>query len=116
MARIGFIGLGNMGGPMAANLVAGGNDVVGYDVAETAVAGLAAKGLKRAETVAAAADGVDFVITMLPAGEHVEQVFTTPGGIFTSVLLQMNGLPLVHCSHVPQNTDKQEITWSPFFR
>ena len=71
MARVGFIGLGNMGGPMAANLVKAGHEVAGFDLVpflcdEARKAGLAVAGSARA-----AAQGRDVVITMLPAGAHV---------------------------------------------
>ena len=71
MTRIAVVGLGNMGGPMAANLVAAGHDVTGYDTIEAArqkatTAGVAVAG-SGPEAVAAA----EVVITMLPAGEHV---------------------------------------------
>ncbi|MGH7155177.1 MAG: NAD(P)-binding domain-containing protein, partial [Acetobacteraceae bacterium] len=71
MARIGFIGLGNMGAPMAANLLKAGHQVVGYDLNRTAVQTLTTAGGEVAETAAGAARGAAVVITMLPAGEHV---------------------------------------------
>lgn len=68
---VGFIGLGNMGGPMAANLVKGGFEVRGFDVVDVACAAAARNGVTVTETVAEAVDGADVVITMLPAGRHV---------------------------------------------
>ncbi len=61
--KIGFIGLGNMGAPMAANLIAAGHDVTGFDLAPYDIAGIA-----KAATAAEAASGRDAVITMLPNG------------------------------------------------
>jgi len=72
--RVGFVGLGIMGGPMAANLVAAGYDVTGYDVSAERVAGLIARGGKGAAGVAEAVAGADVVITMLPDSPQVEQV------------------------------------------
>ncbi|MFQ4147130.1 3-hydroxyisobutyrate dehydrogenase [Arthrobacter sp. LAPM80] len=69
--RIAFIGLGHMGGPMAANLVAAGYSVTGFDVVPAALEAAAAAGVVVAESSAAAADGADVIITMLPAGKHV---------------------------------------------
>ncbi|RVT85282.1 3-hydroxyisobutyrate dehydrogenase [Rhodobacteraceae bacterium CCMM004] len=67
--RIGFIGLGNMGAPMAANLAAAGHTVTGHDVAGTEAAGVTP-----AATAAEAAQGADVVITMLPNGAILRQV------------------------------------------
>ena len=67
--KIGFIGLGNMGAPMAANLAAAGHDVAGFDVAQTT-----ADGVSVAASAAAAATGRDVVITMLPNGDILRLV------------------------------------------
>ncbi|EPX78485.1 3-hydroxyisobutyrate dehydrogenase [Salipiger mucosus] len=67
--KIGFIGLGNMGGPMAANLVAAGHEVTGFDVAGVTVEGAASAG-----SAAEAARGAEVVITMLPNGEILRRV------------------------------------------
>jgi 3-hydroxyisobutyrate dehydrogenase len=81
MARIGFIGLGNMGGPMAANLVGAGHDVAGFDLAEAAVARLTAAGGRGAGSVPDCVAGAEMVLTMLPAGPHVEAVYGGPDGV-----------------------------------
>ena len=62
--KIGFIGLGNMGGPMAANLVAAGHEVAGFDLAAPMP-----EGVTKAETAADAAKGAEVVITRLPNGK-----------------------------------------------
>jgi 3-hydroxyisobutyrate dehydrogenase len=85
MATIGFIGLGNMGAPMAANLVKAGHAVTGYDLDRAAVATLASAGGKAAASAAEAAKGADVVITMLPAGEHVRDVWLNQGGLIEAV-------------------------------
>ncbi|KJS59476.1 3-hydroxyisobutyrate dehydrogenase [Streptomyces rubellomurinus] len=69
--RIGFVGLGNMGGPMAANLVKAGHRVTGYDLAEAARTRAADHGVAVAASAAEAVTGADLVITMLPTGRHV---------------------------------------------
>ena len=74
MAKIGFIGLGNMGGGMALNLVKGGHEVVAFDLAEAALAKAAEGGCARGASAREAATGVDAVVTMLPAGKHVAGV------------------------------------------
>ncbi|GGP18392.1 NAD-binding protein [Nonomuraea glycinis] len=72
--RLGFVGLGIMGSPMAANLVKAGHEVTGYDVSAERVAQLASIGGKGAAGVAEAVAGADVVITMLPDSPQVEQV------------------------------------------
>jgi 3-hydroxyisobutyrate dehydrogenase len=75
MATIGFIGLGNMGGPMVANLINAGHSVAAFDIVPEAVERAAAAGATTADSGAAAAAGAEVVITMLPAGEHVRSVY-----------------------------------------
>ena len=72
---IAFIGLGNMGGPMAANLVKAGFAVRGFDLSETSRAEAAANGVTLCESAADAASGAEIVVTMLPAGRHVLSVW-----------------------------------------
>ncbi|MFD9078755.1 3-hydroxyisobutyrate dehydrogenase [Streptomyces erythrochromogenes] len=76
---IAFVGLGHMGGPMAANLVKAGHRVLGHDLAEDALAAAAAAGVEPADSAAAAAAGADVVITMLPAGRHVLALYREQG-------------------------------------
>jgi 3-hydroxyisobutyrate dehydrogenase len=85
MATIGFIGLGNMGAPMAANLVKAGHRVRGYDLNAAAVQKLASAGAAVAASAAEAARDADVVITMLPAGEHVREVWLHQGGLIEAV-------------------------------
>src|SRR5262245_14865831 len=81
MARIGFIGLGNMGLPMALNLLKARHAVTGYDVSRAQIDKLVAAGGTAASDVADAASGAEVVITMLPAGEHVRDVYLDPNGV-----------------------------------
>ena len=77
MAHIAFIGLGNMGGPMAANLVKAAHKVVAFDLVEASRAQAKADGASIADSAPpAAVKGADVVITMLPAGKHVMSVWT----------------------------------------
>jgi 3-hydroxyisobutyrate dehydrogenase len=76
MATIGFIGLGNMGGPMAANLVKAGHKVAGFDLVEASRAAAKADGVTIAASAVEAVKGADIVVTMLPAGKHVRAVWT----------------------------------------
>ena len=88
MAKIAFIGLGNMGGPMSVNLVKAGHEVVGFDLAAALCEAVAARGVRVATNAQACADGADVVITMLPAGKHVVAVWSDivggakPGALF----------------------------------
>lgn len=75
MATIGFIGLGNMGLPMARNLVKAGHTVRGFDMAESQVQALVADGGVASTTASGAVDGAELVVTMLPAGTHVRTVY-----------------------------------------
>ena len=75
MARVAFIGLGNMGGGMAANLVKAGHEVVAFDLAEPAIERARGNGASIATSAAEAVEGAEAVVTMLPAGKHVAQVY-----------------------------------------
>ena len=76
MPNIGFIGLGNMGGPMAANLVKSGDSVIGFDVVAAARQESAQSGIGIAPSAKACVEKADVVVTMLPAGEHVRSVWS----------------------------------------
>ncbi|MEW6123605.1 MAG: 3-hydroxyisobutyrate dehydrogenase [Pseudomonadota bacterium] len=71
MARIAFIGLGNMGGPMAGNLAKAGHAVTGFDLAPAALDAARARGVAIADSADAAVKDAEVVITMLPSGRHV---------------------------------------------
>src|ERR1700740_2659165 len=75
MANIAFIGLGNMGGPMVANLVKAGHKVVAFDLVGAAREQAKADGAGIADSSVASVKGADVVITMLPAGKHVLSVW-----------------------------------------
>ncbi|MBA4502730.1 3-hydroxyisobutyrate dehydrogenase [Marinobacterium marinum] len=77
MATIAFIGLGNMGGPMAANLAKAGHTVKAFDLSPKALETAAEQGCQVAESAQHAATGADFVISMLPAGKHVQGLYVT---------------------------------------
>jgi 3-hydroxyisobutyrate dehydrogenase len=97
MARIGFIGLGNMGLPMALNLIKAGHQVDGFDLQAAAIDGLIAAGGSAAGTVDAIASQADTVVTMLPAGEHVRAVYLDTGGVLQNVKA---GTLLIDCSTI----------------
>ena len=73
--KIAFIGLGNMGGGMAANLAKAGHEVRAFDLSEEALARAVEAGCARAASAAEAVTGAEAVVTMLPAGKHVAAVY-----------------------------------------
>src|SRR5690349_16570461 len=104
MARIAFIGLGNMGGGMAANLANAGHEVVAVDLAEAALARAESPGCTRAGSAADAVANAEAVVTMLPAGRHVRDVYETSviGTAPASAIL-------IDCSTIDVATAREEI-------
>src|SRR3546814_260130 len=84
MAKIGFIGVGNMGGPMAVNLLKAGHEVTAFDLSAELVQKVAEAGGKKAATAADAVRDVEIVVSMLPAGKHVKAVYTGDKGILAA--------------------------------
>src|SRR5690242_11744799 len=97
MSAIGFIGLGNMGGPMAANLVKAGHRVCGFDIGAAALDRFLAAGGERAVDTANAAASAEIVVTMLPAGAHVRAVYLGEGRLLAAA---KRGALLVDCSTI----------------
>jgi 2-hydroxy-3-oxopropionate reductase len=95
--RIGFIGLGIMGGPMAANLVAAGHQVTGYNRSRPAVDRLVEAGGTAAGSIAEAVASAEAVITVLPDSPDVEQVVLGDGGVLAGAA---RGALLVDCSTI----------------
>jgi 3-hydroxyisobutyrate dehydrogenase len=81
MAKIGFIGLGNMGGPMAINLVKAGHEVRVFDLSPDAIATLVEAGATSVNAVEEVCESADFVVSMLPAGKHVKAIYTGENGL-----------------------------------
>jgi 3-hydroxyisobutyrate dehydrogenase len=94
MAILAFIGLGNMGGPMAANLVKAGHGVRGFDLSEASRRAAADAGVADTGSLADAVHDADIVITMLPAGTHVVSVWNELAGLVRP------GMLLIDCSTV----------------
>lgn len=88
--KIAVIGLGNMGGPMAGNLVKAGHEVSGFDPSEQACAAAHARGIRVASSVDEAADGAEAVVTMLPNGPLVLEVWTTLADILADGTLAID--------------------------
>jgi 3-hydroxyisobutyrate dehydrogenase len=79
--KVGFIGLGHMGGPMSANILAAGHDLVVHDIRADTAAGLLAAGAAWASSPRETGAGRDVVITMLPTPRHVDDVLLGPDGL-----------------------------------
>jgi 3-hydroxyisobutyrate dehydrogenase len=99
--KIGFIGLGNMGKPMALNLLKDGHEVIGFDTVPTNL-----EGITMATSAADAAIGVDFVITMLPNGEILQSV---AGKVLETMT---RGAALLDCSTVDVDSTRSVARWA----
>ncbi|EKE84877.1 3-hydroxyisobutyrate dehydrogenase [Idiomarina xiamenensis] len=97
MATVAFIGLGNMGGPMAANLAAAGHQVTVFDLSAAALEQAQANGCGTATSAATAVKDAQFVISMLPANKHVQQVYLGEQGL-REVLAK--GTLVIDCSTI----------------
>jgi len=104
MSVIGFIGLGNMGGPMAANLVKAGHEVRGFDLSAQALEIAKKAGIDAGDDMAATVKGAEVVITMLPAGKHVMAVYCGDQGLIATV--DKNTL-LIDCSTIDVETARE---------
>ncbi len=104
MARIGFIGLGNMGGGMAANLAKAGHEVKAFDLVEAALAKAETNGCTRAASAAEAVADADAVVTMLPAGKHVRDVYEA-----SVIGTAPKSAILIDCSTIDVATAREEI-------
>lgn len=103
MSNIAFIGLGQMGTPMAINLVKGGHNVHVFDISSDAVNNLIAQGAIGAKTIAEAVQNAEFIITMLPNGPLVREVLLGSGGIATT--MSKDGLLIDMSTIHPFETD-----------
>lgn len=97
MTKIGFIGLGNMGGPMAINLVKGGHSVNAFDLSKQAIGRASAAGAAAAADMADAVEGADVIVTMLPAGKHVKLAYLDSAGILAKA---KKGALFIDCSTI----------------
>lgn len=84
MSNVAFIGLGNMGGPMASNLIKSGHQVTVFDLVEASVAALVDEGASAAKNATEAVKHADVVVTMLPAAVHVKSLYLGDEGIIAA--------------------------------
>jgi len=97
MTQIGFIGLGNMGLPMAQNLMKAGHGVIGFDIEKSAGERFGSAGGVAATAIDVACAGAEVVITMLPSGRNVREVYLAQGGVLASA---PDGTLLIDCSTI----------------
>lgn len=88
MSQVAFIGLGNMGGPMAQNLLKAGHSLVVFDLVASAIEVLVKDGAKQASSAQEAVQGADVVISMLPASQHVESLYLGENGLLKHISKQ----------------------------
>ena len=101
--KIAFIGLGNMGAPMARNLIKAGHSLNLFDLNKTVLEELAALGGTISASPKVAAQGSELVITMLPAAAHVRSVWLGEDGVLAGI---GRGVPAVDCSTIDPQTAK----------
>ncbi len=107
MTKIGFIGLGNMGGGMAVNLAKAGHEVTAFDLSPEAVAKAVEGGCRAADNLEAAVSGADVIVSMLPAGKHVRMVYAKPGGVFG---FAQKGALMIDCSTIDVDSARAVIS------
>ena len=106
MAKIGFIGLGNMGLPMARNLLGAGHAVTGYDLSQAALDALVEAGGAAGTDPAGTVSGADIVVTALPAARHVKGVYCGQGGILDAA---DKGTVFIDCSTIDVTSAREVI-------
>ncbi|MFJ3483853.1 3-hydroxyisobutyrate dehydrogenase [Pseudomonas sp. NPDC090202] len=99
--KIAFIGLGNMGAPMARNLIRAGNQLHLFDLNQQVLSELAELGGRVSKSPKHAVEGVELVITMLPAAAHVRSVYLNEDGVLAGISA---GVPVVDCSTIDPKT------------
>jgi len=107
MAKVGFIGLGNMGGGMARNILKAGHKLKAFDLNEQVVADICAEGASAAASAVEAAANVDAVITMLPAGKHVKSVYLGPEGLIAAAA---SGTIMMDCSTIDVDSAREVVS------
>uniref|UniRef100_UPI00052612AC 3-hydroxyisobutyrate dehydrogenase n=1 Tax=Microbulbifer agarilyticus TaxID=260552 RepID=UPI00052612AC len=106
MNKVAFIGLGNMGGPMAANLVKAGYRVTAFDLSKTMLESAVANGCAKADSALAAVEDADVVVSMLPSGEAVRSLYLGVHGLIQAMHPEVL---LIDCSTISANDARQVI-------
>jgi 2-hydroxy-3-oxopropionate reductase len=116
MKKIGFIGLGIMGKPMAKNLLKKGYALTVYDIVSESVDALVKEGAKKAASCKEAAQGNDIVITMLPNSPHVKEAVSGPDGILAGakkglILADMSSISPVAAKEIAKDCQKAGVIY-----
>ncbi|PCI34019.1 MAG: 3-hydroxyisobutyrate dehydrogenase [Alphaproteobacteria bacterium] len=106
MAKVGFIGLGNMGGGMARNILKAGHELKVFDLNDQVVAEICVEGATAASSATDAVRGVDAVITMLPAGKHVKSVYLGENGLIAAA---GEGTLMMDCSTIDVDSAREVV-------
>ncbi len=114
--NVGWVGLGNMGGPMTANLVKAGHAVKGFDLSDAAKGAAAANGVTVVDSIADAVADADIVFTMLPAGKQALEVITGPGGVFagapkTALVIDSSTIDIETARELHRTADQRGFTF-----
>ncbi len=104
MKKIAFIGLGNMGLPMARNLLKAGHELKVFDLVQSAVDELVAEGAKAANDAHDAVSGVEIVVSMLPASRHVEGLYLGDDGLLAFIRA---GTLVLECSTIAPDSARK---------
>ena len=104
MSTIAFIGLGNMGGPMAANLMIAGHSLTVFDLSPAAMQVMADKGARCANSALEAIEGAEVILSMLPAGKHVAGLYLGEDGLIARA---EKGTLVLDCSTIDAETARQ---------
>ncbi len=95
MSNIGFIGIGKMGLPMMGNLISSGHSVIAYDLSSEAIRSAVKRGAASAKNIEDAINNREIIITMLPAGEDIREVYLNENGIISKA---KEGTLFIDCS------------------
>lgn len=114
MAKVGFIGLGIMGKPMAKNLLKAGYDLAVYDMMADAVQELGNAGASKAASIAEVAQNADVIVTMLPNSPHVKDVVLGAGGILEhaksgTIIVDMSSISPIASQEIATECDKKGV-------
>jgi len=107
MAKVGFIGLGNMGSGMARNILKAGHELKVFDLNPQVVAAICAEGATAANSAIETVMDIDAVITMLPAGKHVKSVYLGPDGLIAAAAA---GTVMMDCSTIDVDSAREVVT------
>ena len=115
MSKVGFIGLGIMGKPMAKNLVKAGYDLIVYDIVDAAVKELGETGAQTAASIAEVAQAADVIVTMLPNSPHVKEVVLGAGGVLENakegtIVVDMSSISPIASQEIAAECSKKGVT------